>query len=190
MEIIQFALNTSQALLGLHKQIRIYILVHVRTIMFKERRVPAVASRDLFLQLMLASGLYFSSYAYVPSGSALDYVFSSPKHTLSALAFDNRSIVSEESFTYLHSATSCRYSSAIPVHGSSRFSQCEKYLDCRARAPNPNPAAVSLIVTEHQWVYIWQRHGRCPLTGSQGCTLTYLLACLLAYYYTSTHACC
>ena len=76
--------------------------------MFKERRSPAVASRYIFLRLLLlARALYFSA-AYVPSGSALDYVFSSPKHTLSALAFDKRDIVSEESFNYLHSATNCR----------------------------------------------------------------------------------
>ena len=76
--------------------------------MFIGRRVPAVASRYMFLHLLLGSGLYFSAAAYVPSGSALDYVFSSPVHTLSALAFDNRSIVSEEFFAYLTSATSSK----------------------------------------------------------------------------------
>ena len=79
--------------------------------MFRELlRVSKPASQCvIFLHLLLGSGLICSA-VYVPSGSALDYVFSSPVHTLSALAFGNRSIVSEEAFAYLYSATSGRCS--------------------------------------------------------------------------------
>ena len=104
----------------------------------------AMASRYMiFLHLLLGSGLYFSADAYVPSGSALDYVYSSPKFTMSALAFDNRSIVSEESFNYLHSPTNCRCSAlGACVPSLIRQVKINAYGQRAARKPGGYPVSV------------------------------------------------
>ena len=114
--------------------------------MFTKRpgRPAAMASRYMiFLHLLLGSGLYFSADAYVPSGSALDYVYSSPKFTMSALAFDNRSIVSEESFNYLHSPTNCRCSAlGACVPSLIRQVKINAYGQRAARKPGGYPVSV------------------------------------------------